>query len=104
MGSLRFFLILLLTIALDLSTPLPPQHGAETTEEFEETLHAQRGRRTFRHVRDTTAPAVAQEQRARELHRPRLAAQTSARPVVTTVLIRKLPPSVSDPSSAPEDH
>ena len=104
MSSIRFLLILLLTVALDLSTPLPQQHRTESTEEFEETLHAQRGRRAFRHVRDATLPAVAQEQRARELHRPSLAPQTAARSVVTTVPVRKLPPSIAEPSPAPEDH
>jgi hypothetical protein len=104
MSSIRFLLILLLTIALDLSTPLPPQHGTEATEEFEESLHARRGRRAFRHVRETVVPAVAQEERAHERLRPRLLAPAPARPAVTTVLIRKLPPSVAEPSSAPEDH
>jgi len=103
MSSVRFLLILLLTIAFDLSTPLPPQHGAEASEELEESLHAQRGRRPFRHVRDTVAPAVAQEQRARDVSRARLT-PAPARPTVRTVLIRKLPPSVAEPSSAPEDH
>ncbi len=104
MSSVRFLLILLLTIALDLSTPLPPQHGAETSEELEESLHAQRGRRPFRHVRDTVAPAVTQEPRARDLLRPRLLAPAPARPTMTTVLIRKLPPPIAESSSAPEDH
>ena len=103
MSSIRFLLILLLTVALDLSTP-PPQHRTETTEEFEETLQAQRGRRAFRHVREATPPAVAQEQRARELHRPSLVPQTAARSVVTTAPVRKLPPSIAEPSLAPEDH
>ena len=104
MSSIRVLLILLLTIALDLSTPLPLQHGTEATEEFEESLDARRGRRAFRHVRETVVPAVAQEERARARLRPRLLTPAPARPAVTTVLIRKLPPSVAEPSSAPEDH
>jgi hypothetical protein len=103
MGSVRFLLILLLTIALDLSTPLPPQHGTESTEEFEESLHAQRGRRPFRPVRETLAPAMAQADNTRVQLRAR-PATAQARPAVTTVWIRKLPPSVAESSSVPEDH
>jgi hypothetical protein len=105
MSSARFLLILLLTVALDLSSPVPQHHGAtETVEEFEEVAHAQRGRRPVRHVRDTVAPNVAREDRARELRRPRPVAAAPSRPVVTTVLIRKLPASVAEPSSTSEDH
>jgi hypothetical protein len=105
MSSIRFLLILLLTVALDLSTPLPSQHGAtETAEEFEESLHAQRGRRAFRPVHETVAPAVAHAQRAGALERPRPRSSAPMRPAVTTVLIRRLPPPVAEPSSASEDH
>jgi hypothetical protein len=105
MGSIRFFLILLLTVALDLSSPVPQQHGAsESTEEFSEAVHAQRGRRPFRHVRDSVAPTVARENRAVELHRPLHAAAVARRPAPTTVTVRKLPPSVADSSITPEDH
>lgn len=105
MSSGRFLLILLLTVALDLSSPVPQHHGAtESVEEFEEVVHAQRGRRPFRHVRDTVAATVAREDRARELHRPLSVAAAPSRPTVTPVVIRKLPPSVAEPSSTPEDH
>ena len=105
MGSIRFFLILLLTVALDLSAPVPQHHGAtESVEEFNEVVHAQRGRRPFRHVRDTVAPLVAREDRARELHRPLPVAAAVGRPATTTVIVRKLPPSVAESSSTPEDH
>jgi hypothetical protein len=105
MSSVRFLLILLLTVALDLSTPVPPIHGAtDSLEEFEESLHAQRGRRPFRHARDTVAPRVAHEDRARELVRPRADAAPATRPAAPIVLIRKLPPSFAESSSAPEDH
>lgn len=105
MGSIRFLLILLLTVALDLSSPIPQTHGTtETVEEFEESLHARRGRGALRRVRDAVTPRAAHEDRARELHRPRLHAPNPARPAVTTVMIRKLPPSIAEPSSVPEDH
>jgi hypothetical protein len=107
MGSIRFLLILLLTVALDLSTPIPPTHGAtDTLEEFEESLHAQRGRRPFRHVRDTVAPRIAHEDRdrTRELGRPHVDATAATRPATPVVVIRKLPPSIAEPSSTPEDH
>ena len=103
MGSLRFMLIVLLTLALDLSTPLP-QHGHEVIEEFEEVVHAQRGRRPFRRMRDTVAPAVAREIRTEELHRTRPRVSEPSRAATGTVLIRKIPPAVAEPSSAPEDH
>jgi hypothetical protein len=105
MGSIRFLLVLLLTVALDLSAPVPQHHGAaESFEEFNEVVHAQRGRRPFRHVRDSVAPAVASEDRARELHRPPRVAAVAVRPAATTVIVRKLPPSVAESSLTPEDH
>ena len=105
MSSLRVFVILLLTVVLDLSSPVPQSHGAtENVEEFEEVVHARQGRRPFRHVRDAVAPAVAREDRARDFHRPLPVAAVRSRPVPTTVLSRKLLPSLSEPSSAPEDH
>jgi hypothetical protein len=103
-GSIRFLLILLLTVALDLSTPLPAQHGTETTEEFEESLHAQRGRRVFRQIREALAPAVTHEGSVSERLRPHHLTPAPVRPFVSPVLIRKLPPSVTDPSSVSEDH
>jgi hypothetical protein len=103
-GSIRFLLILLLTVALDLSTPLPAQHGTETTEESEESLHAQRGRRAFRQIREALEPAKTQEGRVGERLQPHHLTPAPVRPSVSTVLIRKLPPAVTDPSSVSEDH
>lgn len=105
MGSIRLFLILLLTVALDLSSPVPQIHGGtESVEEINEDVHAARGRRLFRHVRDSVAPSVAREDRARELHRAPRVTAVAVRPTGTTVIVRKLPPSVAEPSLAPEDH
>ena len=105
MSSLRVFVILLLTVVLDLSSPVPQSHGAtENVEEFEEVVHARQGRRPFRHVRDAVAPTVAREDRARDLHRPLPLAAALSRPAPTTGLSRKLPPSLAEPSSTPEDH
>jgi hypothetical protein len=105
MAPIRFFLILLLTVALDLSSPVPQHHGAtESVEEFNEDVHTQRGRRLFRHVRESVAPAVAREDRARELHRAPRVAAVAVRSTAPTVIVRKLPPSVAEPSLTPEDH
>jgi hypothetical protein len=104
MSPLRFMLILLLTVALDLS-PLPPPHATwEVAEEFEEVAHPQRGRRPFRLVRDTVAPAVAHETRTAELQHARPLPPAPLRPVATVLLNRKLPPSLAEPSSAPDAH
>ena len=104
MSSLRFLLILLLTVALDLS-PLPPPHAmGEVTEDFEEVAHSQRARRPVRLVRDTVAPGVAHEARTDELRHARPLPLRPSRPAATVVLIRKLPPSLAEPSSAPDAH
>ena len=105
MSSARFLLILVLTVMLDLSSPVPPHNGAaESVEEFEEVVHTKRGRHPFRHVRETVAPTVARNDDARALHRPRPTGPAPSRPLVTTVRIRLLSPSVAEPSSPPEDH
>ena len=104
MSSLRFVLILLLTVALDLS-PLPPPHAAwEVTEESEEVAHPQRLRRPFRLTRDTVAPAVTHEARTAELQHTRPLPRAPSRSAAPVVLIRKLPPSLAEPSSAPDAH
>lgn len=104
MGSLRFVLVLLLTVALDLS-PLPPPHATwEVAEEWEEVARPQRSRRPFRLVRDTVAPAVAHELRVAELERPRALPSAPPRPAAGVVVIRKLPPSLAEPPSAPDAH
>jgi hypothetical protein len=104
MRSLRFLLILMLTVVLDLS-PLPPPHAAwEVTEEFEEVARPQRLRRPFRLVRSTVAPAVAHEARTAELQHARPLPQAPSRPAAPVVLIRKLPPSFAESSSVPDAH
>jgi hypothetical protein len=101
--SLRFVLILLLTLALDLSTPMPPLHGASEAEELEESLHAQAGRRSVRPVREIVVKAaVAHERRVGESLRPRRI--TTAQPRQAAVTIRKLPPSFAEPSPLSDDH
>jgi hypothetical protein len=104
MSPLRAILILLLTVALDLSSPIPAHAGAEVGEEFEEVVHAQHSRRPFRRVRDTVAPVMAREIRAAELHRLDRVAAAPKRPRATDLRPRKIPPPVAEPSSAPEDH
>ena len=101
MSSLRLVLILLLTLALDLSTPIPPLHGAsEAAEEVEESLHGQAARRPVREI--VVKAAVAHERRVGESFRPRRI--TTARPRRATVTIRKLPPSFAEPASPSDDH
>jgi hypothetical protein len=104
MSPLRFLLVLLLTVALDLSSPVPPHAAGEGLEEFEEVVHVRPGRRPFRLARETVAPAVAHEARTVELQRPRPLPPAPSRPATTAVLIRKLPAPVAEPASAPEDH
>jgi hypothetical protein len=104
MPSLRFFLILLLTVVLDLSSPVPSPTGVEALEEFEEVVHVPQGRRPFRRMRDTVAPGVAREIRTVELTRAERRPVAPARPRPADVHPRKLPPSLAEPSSAPEDH
>lgn len=103
MSPLRFVLILFLTVALDLSSPLPSP-SAEAIEEMEEALHARQERRSFRLLRDVVAPSIAHEIRRLELCRPQPLPRTSLRPVATVTLVRKLPAPLAEPSTAPEDH
>lgn len=105
MSSLRFVLILLLTVALDLSPlPLPHAGGGEVNEEFEEAAHRGSSRRPFRLVRDTVATPVAHEIRTAELARPRPLPHAPSRPAAGATRIRKLPPPSAESSSAPDAH
>ena len=103
MGSLRFILILFLTVALDLSSPVPSP-AAEAMEEFEEVLHPRQERRAFRQIRDVVAPSIAQEIRSLDLDPARPTPRPAVRPATVVSLFRKLPPPLAEPSSAPEDH
>jgi hypothetical protein len=103
MSRFRFMLILLLTVALDLSVPIP--HGtAEATEEFQEAEHVTRGRRPFRLVRATAVTPVARETAVVERHEVRRRGVAFARRTTPPPVIRKQPPAFSDSSASPEAH
>jgi hypothetical protein len=103
MPRLRLLLILFLTVALDLSTPVRSE-AMEALEEFEEVTHRLQGRRgTFRLVRDTVPPRAGAVC-PRSPSRPRLAARAVRRAIRTDAHVRKIPPLIAEPSSAPEDH
>jgi hypothetical protein len=100
MGAFRFVLILILTVALDLSSPVP-QHGvAEIVEEFEEVTHARGSRRPFRRIRDSVPPPIAREVAP---HRVGPVRPAPATPRVTAP-VRKQPLPVSESSAGPQDH
>jgi hypothetical protein len=100
MGSLRLVLILLLAALMDLGCPVLPEVG-EAAEEFEEAAH---GRRRMPSLVLGTSPAstpapattVTIQSSRPALRRP--PARAIAAP------IRKTPPPLSDPPSAPDDH
>ena len=104
MSGLRFILVLLLTVAVDLSTPLPQPGAADAGDGWQESAHATRGRRPFRPVRDTVASPVARESAVVERHEIRHRGVERARRVVSPVVIRKQPPAFSDSSSPSEPH
>jgi hypothetical protein len=98
----RFILILVLTVVLDLSSPIQV-HAAEALEEFEQVLLSRRGGRPFRLLRDTVPPTMARQTRAVELT-PRPRPDKPLHAPVFQVLVRKTPPAVAEPLSAPEAH
>jgi hypothetical protein len=101
---LRFFLVLILTIALDFSSPLAAPHAAEMVEEFEEATHRHRGTRRAPHVRrEAVTPAGARDLAVAA--RPRLHRSVAQRrPAFAGVVVRKQPPRITDSASAPEAH
>jgi hypothetical protein len=103
MSRSRFILILLLTVVLDLSVPMP--HGsAEATEEFQEAAHAARGRRPFRLVRQSVATPVARGTAVLERHETRRRGVEFVRRTAPPPVIRKQPPAFSDSSASPDAH
>jgi hypothetical protein len=101
MGAFRFVLILILTVALDLSSPVPQQGVAEIIEEFEEVTHVRGNRQPFRRIRDTVPPPIAREVAS---HRVGPVRPATAIPRVATAPILKQPPPVSESSAVPEAH
>jgi hypothetical protein len=105
-SRLRFFLILVLTIALDFSSPVPTPHAvAEVVEEFEEATHRHRaGRRPFRVARETTPSALGRETVVARRPPVRHVAVAPMRRSVSDAPVRKQPPPVAESSSAPDAH
>ncbi|MBI1736672.1 MAG: hypothetical protein HYR51_16005 [Candidatus Rokubacteria bacterium] len=103
MGRLRFFLILLLSVALDFSSPVMPE-GMESFEEFEEQSLRARARRVVRPARDAAAVPVARSTPQVEARAATAVRRAPARRPVIDAGVRKIPSAVADPAGPPEDH
>jgi hypothetical protein len=104
MTSLRWLLTLVLTVALDLSSPmLFPPVPADAAEEVE-VGHARSGQRRVRLVQPNAASVVAPGAQAVELSRTGSPRSAPPRQVTRVALIPKRPPSSAESASAPEDH
>ena len=104
MTKLRFFLILLLSVALDFSSPVMPL-GMEGSEEIEEQAHRARARarRVVRLTQETTGPVAPQ---VPLIGAPRASARRPmpVRNAGTETGVRKTPSALGDaPSASPED-
>jgi hypothetical protein len=102
MAALRLALILFLSLGLDPAS-LSPVESVEVFEEFEETLHRSQSRRPVRPLQEIGHPSVAHQAQAAFVLPPRPATPLTHRPPAGG-LMRKVPPPVSDPASASEDH
>ena len=100
MSRLRFVLILFLSVALDLSVPMPSQ-ASEIVEEIQEASAARRSGRPLQRVRDTSTPFREPVLGERRPASPRPSAPV--RPIVIGARVQKIPP-LGTVSSAPEDH
>jgi hypothetical protein len=102
-GKLRFFLILLLSVALDFSSPVMPE-GMEGLEEFEEASHRARARRSVRLAREHAGPPVRQPvPHVQTRPAPAVRVAPLRRPV-SDIGLRKVPVTIADSTSTPEDH
>jgi len=100
MGSLRFLLILMLTVVMDLGSPVVPE-ASEAFEEFEEAAHGRRRILRLAHVASpgsgpTVVTTAALQASRRAVRRPPARPVAAPRP--------KVPPLVPDPASAVDDH
>ena len=101
MSGLRFFLTLFLTVALDLSVPIPSESHYTVVEEFEEATHRARSRRIQRQARETTVRSERAIVRREPLQ---LKAPAPVRRPVLVVLVPKLPAPFAESPPSPEDH
>jgi hypothetical protein len=103
MSPLRFVLILLLTVALDLSVPVP-SHAREWAEEFEEVTTRHRGERPYRLVRDMTAPTEQKATVSQPRPRAREVSAARVRHPVGFAFVPKQPPPLAESSPSPDAH
>ncbi len=102
MAKLRLFLILLLSVALDFSSPVMPL-GMEATEESEELAHRARARRVLRLSQESTGPVAPRPQRMM-IPQPSAVRAMPTRDTVIETGARKIPSALGDSSSSsPED-
>jgi hypothetical protein len=103
MRLLRLVVLLFFSVAMDFAAPLAPA-PAGAFDGMEEEVHVTRARRVDRlasSLHRSPRPRVASVENARRAWRPQSTPQarrTAGRDV------RKLPSSIVDSSSAPEDH
>lgn len=102
MVVLRFGIILLLSVVLDLAAPMVPE-VTEGPHEAQVVARVPQGRQSARSVRDFSVPSAGTPTRTSEQRLQATSWQPPARPM-TSGWIRKTPPSVPDSSAAPEDH
>jgi hypothetical protein len=96
MVAIRLVLLLMLSMALEISGPLGP--------DVMESLESAYGHTRLRFDRDAGASAKSDPDRTTSAYRPsQVAGNPQSRPV-TGGWVRKLPPAASDSASSPEDH
>ena len=98
----RLVLLLILSMALEISGPLGPDvmDGREASQEVARG-NAHPRPRLDRHV---VAAAKDDADRTTAAYRPSATAGNQQNRLVTGRLVRKLPPAASDSASSPEDH
>jgi hypothetical protein len=102
MVAIRLVLLLILSVALEISGPL----GPDVMEGLEASQEAARGSahprlRLDRHV---DAAAKGDPDRTTAAYRPSAVAGNHQNRSVTGRLVRKLPPAACDSAPSPEDH
>jgi hypothetical protein len=102
MAALRLAFILFLSVGLDLM-PASALESLEVFEESEEAFHRSRGRRVAHRAWEIARLPVARRAPAALVLPGRRVPERVRRPLAGG-LLRKVPPPVSDPPSASEDH
>jgi len=99
---IRFWLVLLLSLALHVAAPLAPE-AMEGAVEWQGANRLAHARSPLRSVRDIRAPRIADPTDVVSLRRPPSPRGPAAR-TMTAGWVRKTPLSASSISSSPEDH